>query len=159
LNNSAQRRGLSSAYDGFLYAAVAEDADGMPLSVVSALARANMDPWIEAARLSSMPIGAAETSLAETLHLDAQRNAGTVAAQLISHLPRKSGGLATAIAAKDGGLRTACWWVLLAIAIAISALSPYRPESAAAPSNGAGGSHAAARSDVPVPLKSAPDSP
>jgi hypothetical protein len=36
-------------FDDFLYAAIYTDKDGMPLSVLSALARMNVDPWEEAA--------------------------------------------------------------------------------------------------------------
>jgi hypothetical protein len=38
--------------DGFLFAAVGDEIDGIPLSVVSALTRLGLDPWQEAGRLS-----------------------------------------------------------------------------------------------------------
>jgi hypothetical protein len=43
------------AYDEFLYAQLGEEANGMQLSVLSALARQNMDPWEIARRLTSLP--------------------------------------------------------------------------------------------------------
>jgi hypothetical protein len=42
-------------YEEFLYAQLGEEANGMQLSVLSALARQNMDPWEIAQRLSSLP--------------------------------------------------------------------------------------------------------
>ena len=46
---------LSSEFNDFLFAPIAEDRHGMPLSVLSALARQNVDPWQEAANLASLP--------------------------------------------------------------------------------------------------------
>jgi hypothetical protein len=46
-------------FDEFLYAPIAEESNGMLLSVLSALARLNVDPWDEASRLARLPRGAA----------------------------------------------------------------------------------------------------
>jgi hypothetical protein len=54
-------------FDAFLSAPVGEDADGVELSVMSALARTGLDPWSEAARLSDLPHDAAVEALAATL--------------------------------------------------------------------------------------------
>jgi hypothetical protein len=53
--------------DRFLFASVGEEVDGMPLSVLSALARLNLDPRGEAARLSRVAGEAAADQLARTL--------------------------------------------------------------------------------------------
>jgi hypothetical protein len=45
---------LRPDFDKFLFATVGEEIDGMPLSVISALARLGLDPWQEAGRLSSL---------------------------------------------------------------------------------------------------------
>jgi hypothetical protein len=42
-------------FQQFLYAPICEDHEGMTLSVLSALARQDIDPWTEAARLSRLP--------------------------------------------------------------------------------------------------------
>jgi hypothetical protein len=42
-------------FDEFLYATIGEENNGMLLSVLSALARLNVDPWDEASRLSRLP--------------------------------------------------------------------------------------------------------
>jgi hypothetical protein len=38
----------TNRFDAFLYAAIDDDPNGMPLTVLSALARADLDPWHEA---------------------------------------------------------------------------------------------------------------
>jgi hypothetical protein len=42
------------SFDNFLFAEVGEEQNGMVLSVVSALARLDLDPWTEAASLSRL---------------------------------------------------------------------------------------------------------
>jgi len=42
-------------FQNFLYAPICQDQEGMTLSVLSALARQDLDPWTEAARLSQLP--------------------------------------------------------------------------------------------------------
>jgi hypothetical protein len=44
--------GPGSDFDAFLFAPVGEERNGMLLSVLSALARLDVDPWQEAARLA-----------------------------------------------------------------------------------------------------------
>jgi len=55
---------LHSDLNDFLFAAVGDEANGMPLNVVSALTRLGVDPWDEAARLSALPKAAAVATLA-----------------------------------------------------------------------------------------------
>ena len=100
---------LSKEFNAFLYAAVCEEKNGMLLSVLSALARLDIDPWQEAANLAGLPEGAAEqrlTTLIETLpkgvaHLDA----GTTAARLVQLLPcHAKGGSASGQSEKALGV-------------------------------------------------------
>ena len=53
--------------DRFLFASVGEEVDGIPLSVMSALARLDLDPRAEAARLSHVAGEAAADQLARTI--------------------------------------------------------------------------------------------
>ena len=46
---------LGREFDNFLFASIDDDRNGPLLSVVSALARLEVDPWIEAASLARMP--------------------------------------------------------------------------------------------------------
>ncbi len=48
-------RTLASIYNDFLYAPVGEDKNGVFLTVLSVLARQNVDPWEDAADLSRLP--------------------------------------------------------------------------------------------------------
>jgi hypothetical protein len=47
-------RPLRPDLDKFLFAAVGDEIDGIPLSTISALTRLGLDPWQEAGRLSSL---------------------------------------------------------------------------------------------------------
>jgi len=51
----------------FLFAPVWNEKSGIPLSILSALARLGMDPWKEAARLADMPRVGAASALAAIL--------------------------------------------------------------------------------------------
>ena len=84
---------MGCEFDRFLYASVGNDSDGMPLTVLSALARMEVDPWEEASKLTQLPQESAVTELASLL--GAFRNAPVVgldpariAAPLIALLPR-----------------------------------------------------------------------
>jgi len=47
---------LHSEFDGFLFASIgAERNNAMPISVISALARLELDPWAEAGELARLP--------------------------------------------------------------------------------------------------------
>jgi hypothetical protein len=46
---------LQSELNDFLFAPLGDEENGAPLSVLSALTRLDIDPWIEAARLSNLP--------------------------------------------------------------------------------------------------------
>jgi hypothetical protein len=58
---------LSTEFDDFLFAPISVDRQGMPLSVLSALARLNLDPWQQAAELASLPREAAIERLASLI--------------------------------------------------------------------------------------------
>jgi hypothetical protein len=82
-----------SAFDEFLYAPIAEENNGMLLSMLSALARLNVDPWDEAARLARLPREAAKrfvTALIGALPDGpaARTDPGATAERLIALLPR-----------------------------------------------------------------------
>ncbi len=67
----------------------------MPLSVLSALARLNIDPWQEAARLAGLPGEAATRRLVSLIAVmpggpSAHPDPGTIAARLIALLPRRA---------------------------------------------------------------------
>lgn len=89
---------LGSEYNAFLFAPIGEEASGLKLSVLSALARQNIDPWQEAATLARLSTSAARSRLAGaiTAALGRTSDADNVAAHLIVLLPRTAPVLAPA---------------------------------------------------------------
>jgi hypothetical protein len=84
---------LGCEFDRFLYASVGEDNNGMPLTVLSALARMDVDPWEQASRLTQLPQESAVTQLAGLLGAlrtacPASVDPARIAAPLIALLPR-----------------------------------------------------------------------
>jgi hypothetical protein len=85
---------LGSEFNDFLFALVGEDRNGMPLSVVSVLARMELDPWLEAASLAALPAETAARKLAAWLDVLPDptlkpASPDTRAARLIALLPRR----------------------------------------------------------------------
>ena len=82
-----------SEYGAFLFASIGEESNGMALSVVSALARLDFDPWQEAARLTDLPKHLAAEALGRLIGQlpDGRWNrsdSATIAAGLVELLPR-----------------------------------------------------------------------
>ena len=122
-----------SQYDDFLFAPICDEPGGMRLSVLSALARMNVDPWEEAARLATLSTPDAERTLVSRLNLfpgKRQRSMETeiLAARLVALLP-KANKATTAKAATIAGVRAQgnnYWFLWLCLAIAMSFLSPHQ---------------------------------
>jgi hypothetical protein len=113
---------LGSEFDSFLFAAIGEDGNGMPVTMLSGLARSNLDPWQEAAQLSALPGPTAVERLTALIgalpgkawtHSEAQ----AVATRLIAKLPHAQAthagsgrpqSLAAAIPFRP-------WWIYVAI--------------------------------------------
>jgi hypothetical protein len=121
---------LEPSFDDFLFAPIGEDRNDMPLSVLSALARLDIDPWQEADKLAQLPGQTAARRLASliaalpdwpSMHLDH----GTIAAPLIALLPRRTHSNIPSREALRGGdvmtnFRTA---ILMAVIYVITATS------------------------------------
>ena len=83
---------LRPEFDSFLYAEIGKEKDGRSISVLSALARQNVDPWQEAAKFDLLQIEPASQRLVDLI---ATLQGGAVAGQeamatadrLISLLP------------------------------------------------------------------------
>ena len=93
----ASMSALPSTYDDFLYAPVGESTNGALLTVLSVLARQNVDPWEEAADLSRMPHDTAARRLISMITASPGQsptaNQAAVADRLIALLPRRSTSL------------------------------------------------------------------
>jgi hypothetical protein len=74
---------LGPEFDAFLFASVGKESNGGSLSVLSALAQADVDPWREAAELARMPREAANQRLTASAP-------ATIADRLVKLLPRKN---------------------------------------------------------------------
>ncbi len=95
---------LGREFDNFLFAAIGDDTDGAQLSVVSALARLDVDPWKEALSLAGMPRPIAVsrlTSLIASLPIGATAGLTpeAIAARLVALLPQAAGRKAPVSAA------------------------------------------------------------
>lgn len=119
-----------SDLNGFLFADIGVERSGMPLSVISALARLGMDPWQEAARLARLPRPVAAKGLAEAIStmpasLWSLAEAALIAARLVALLPQRDGihitATAAAVAAKAGPNTT--WLLVGAVAVLLSGLA------------------------------------
>ena len=112
----------------FLLAVISEAPNGTQLTVLSALAQANVDPWEEAARLAAMPKVSAEKALVSMFDRIPERKwspseEATIAARLVKLLPPRGSGAesVTTTVAGAGVQLSLVWlaWVSLAIAISI----------------------------------------
>lgn len=80
-------------FNDFLFAAIGEDKNGMEVSVLSGLARSDVDPWQAAAKLAQLPGETATNELAALIGALPDRAASypdprTIATRLIALLPR-----------------------------------------------------------------------
>ncbi len=83
---------FESRFNPFLFATIREDVDDVPLTVLSVIARRNVDPWEEAEKLAQLPGDVARGTLAAWLadipagsHIP--WDSGAIAARLITLLP------------------------------------------------------------------------
>ncbi len=140
MTRSAPASFLGSEFNDFLFAPIGEDGNKTLLSVLSGLARLDLDPWQEAAKLARLPVDAATQRLAGLIAelpdgAAAPRDAGTIAARLVALLPGRAGPEAplreTGLAI--GGMansRTLVYVVLMALVLGAFGLMANRPPSA-----------------------------
>jgi hypothetical protein len=93
MTRAASAPRLGSEFNNFLFAPIGEERNGMLLSVLSALARLDVDPWREAAELAGLPGKTATERLASLIAMlpdgpSTPRDTRTIAARLIALLPR-----------------------------------------------------------------------
>jgi hypothetical protein len=136
--------GLESRYDAFLFASVCE-TDGMTLSVLSLLARQDIDPWQEAARLAQLPKAQAINSLAAKIwKSNSERwspsEASIMAVRLIELLPSHGSPRSSLLWDEDSNDRLTFWVVagMLFMSIAISGNSIQKLQDPSAPANSVG---------------------
>ncbi len=121
---------IGPEFDEFLGASIGEDRNGTDLSVLSALARLDVDPWQEAASLARMSREAAAgrlTALIDALPYEPASAAPskTIAADLVALLPKTKklnvsspDNVLAPVGARQARIRTA----LCALAVLIGAV-------------------------------------
>jgi len=122
---------LRPELDGFLFATVGEEQDGMPLSVISALTGLGLNPWDEAARLSSLERRDAVEQLIPTIaRLPGDRwtppQIRQIALDLIELLPSTKPGRAAGDAGPPAGAKTApslTFWLVCLLLVAAAIIS------------------------------------
>ena len=105
---------LRTDFDAFLFAPIGEDTNGMPLTLLSVLARLGIDPWEEAADLAQLPLEPALQRLTSRLEAAPNSRPATaadtvnIATRLIALLhrppPRKQAAPAPASASAPAPL-------------------------------------------------------
>ena len=118
---------VESEFDEFLYASIGVENNGMLLSMLSALARLNVDPWDEAARLARLPREAAARFLTDLIAAQAAGSSDRAdpemeAKRLTALLPRRvaasgnSGALSTGLTdARPRLVRYLVYYIVLTI--------------------------------------------
>src|ERR1700734_1335741 len=85
---------LSGEFDAFLFSSIGEDRNGVSLSVVSLLARRDLDPWLEAAKLAALPLETATRQLTRLIQTITYQpltlpDPEAIAIRLVALLPRQ----------------------------------------------------------------------
>jgi hypothetical protein len=93
MTHAALAPGIGREFDPFLFASIGEDRHGQLLSVISALARSDLDPWLEAVSLSRMSQGQATARLCGLIAAlpdgpPSGRPVDAVAGELVALLPQ-----------------------------------------------------------------------
>jgi hypothetical protein len=136
---------IGAEFDKFLYAPIHEDRNGTPLSVLSALARLEVDPWQEAASLALMPKATAAvrlTALIAALPDEQTKDipAKSIAADLVALLPQTAGfsvGSSDGVFAAVGPQRAQIRFALGALAILVMIALALSSSLSSMPGNGA----------------------
>jgi hypothetical protein len=148
--------------NGFLFADVGVEASGMPLSVLSTLARLGMDPWQEAGRLAKLPRAAAVEGLARIIaampaSLWSLSDATPIAARLVALLPARGPAAGKLTAPAPAGPQTtrqrAVVVALMGAMLAALAFNVVGKQGAAAPGRDAAAPQSASQPASPVPGK------
>ena len=116
---------LESKYDAFLFASLGED-DELPLSVLSVLARQDLDPWQEADRLARLSSEQAINSLASRIWKSnsarwSPSEASILAIRLVQLLPSHGGFRSNRNSTEDGDGRM--MWLVVGMLVASIAAS------------------------------------
>ncbi|HEY0526951.1 MAG TPA: hypothetical protein VGD08_26390 [Stellaceae bacterium] len=133
---------INSEFNGFLFAPIGEEESGIQLTVLSALSRLALDPWGEAARLSSLPKETAAPALAAMIaRLPTGRwepsDVRAIAARLVQLLPERapasSPGRIAGAAGEKTNVTAALWLVILVLCAGFIGMQFFRTGQAPDP--------------------------
>ncbi|MCW6511764.1 hypothetical protein [Lichenifustis flavocetrariae] len=115
---------LGPEFGPFLYAPIGHEENGMTLSLLSTLARRNLDPWQEAAELAALPVEVATNRLAAVISgmpgVAQRLDAGMTAHRLMKLLPQLTSSTASRSATvHDAVGLTTSWLVIWAITMGL----------------------------------------
>ena len=125
---SSSTSNLSARFNDFLFATVCEERNEMPLSVISALARLDLDPWAEAAALARMPPDDAAKRLSSQLAgvaTTTELDGSTTAARLVALLPAAetdaaARGRAAGVQVNPQGRLAGIMWLIIVVSRVLS---------------------------------------
>jgi hypothetical protein len=128
-NHSLRSSGfLGPEFNAFLFESIGLDQYGRPLSVVSALARLNLDAWAEAAQLARLPRDLAAERLSAFIRKFAEypqvvKDAHKTAVRLVALLPGGTtfAGQKPAAPGQIGGSRHSSIILIIIMALVIGA--------------------------------------
>ena len=156
-------------FDPFLFASIGADRHGQALSVISALARSDLDPWQEAINLSRMSRDKAIQRLSRLIAAlpgepAAARPIEVVASGLIALLPANRGlvpplpeTVAAVVARPDARFGIGLGAIVFLIAMGLLALMQSTPETGRTAGSEPQAEHAASAATAPRPAESASD--
>ena len=133
----AKFRLIHSDLNRFLLAAIGEEENGMPLTVMSACTRLGVDPWQEGTRLSSLPENSAAQALAGLIaKLPPGRwqssEIEAIAARLVTLLPKRAAAPARRKRPRIRG-RAVLWVICVVLGAAVLVRLPAVLQPAAVP--------------------------
>ena len=115
----------SSELDGFLLSDVGIQPNGMPLTVLSLLARMGVDPWSEAERLSVLPNDSAVSWMARAISRSPsyswkQPDVAALASRLVDRLPARSRNPQFETSISSGLETVPAWTLIVAFYVCVS---------------------------------------
>lgn len=119
---------LHSELNDFLFATLGKEENGVPLSVLSALTRLDIDPWAEGSRLAELPKEAAVRALTPLIAVFPEEHRSPaqvrdIAVRLAALLPEPPAvALATAAAPQARRRSRPQFWLALAAILALAAM-------------------------------------
>lgn len=137
-------RGLSTGLKFFTDDEVGSEMTGLPLTILSVLARLGKDPWVEAARLARLPKSSTIDDLASSISKmplcpQALMDARTTAARLILLLPSQVQSIPIRASLPVGKFAVSAWvplaafLAIIAFGIALQMIGPAPSTSTVTP--------------------------